>query len=378
MKKIIKSILFKIFCLLPIKKNKVVCANFYVKAYGDNPKYIVDELLKQNGDYDIVWVCQAKYNDTVPKEVRIVNGGIRLLYEYATAKVWISNVRMPLYFTKRKKQFYLQTWHGGLGLKKCEKEVMHTLSKEYLKTIDKDSQMIDLAVSNSKFLDGVYDRAMDYHGKLIRYGLPRNDNLVKQVTDYRHLKKELGIVTSKVLLYAPTFRDDSRLSAYNLDVDKLLVTLNKQTKEKWTILVKFHPNVSDTDKIIKFNKEVINVSDYGDINALFNICDALITDYSSCMFDYMLLKRNIFLYTPDIDLFMQERNFMIDIYSLPFPIAKNNEELLTNIEKYIGNSNLIDKYDPFNRKYGLNETGESAYQIAKVIEKVIKGEKYEV
>ena len=370
---IVKAILYKIFCLLPIKNNKIVCCNFHVKAYGDNPKYIVNELLKQKKDYDIVWICQSKYNKTVPDGVRICNGGLKLLYEYATAHVWISNVRLPRILNKRKGQFYIQTWHGGLGLKKCEKDVLHTLSPDYIKTIDKDSKMTDLAVSNSKFLTDLYARAMDYHGEIIEYGLPRNDNLIKNSIDYGYLKKQLNIKTDKVLLYAPTFRDNYRISAYNIDMIQLINTLENVTNNEWSILVKFHPNVINTDKIVNFNEKVINVSDYGDINELFNICDLLITDYSSCMFDYMLLNRLVFLYTPDIDDFIKERNFMIDIYSLPFPIANNNQELFSNIKKYF-NKDIKDKYDIFNKLHGLHETGKSAIEIVKVINKVIKGD----
>ena len=371
----IKKICYSFFCLLPIKKNKIVCCNFHVKAYGDNPKYIVNELL--NKDYDIVWICQAKYNKTVPKEVRVVNGGIKLLYEYATARIWISNVRLPRYLTKRKGTYYIQTWHGGLGLKKCEKDVIHTLNHDYIKTIDKDSKAIDLAVSNSEFLNNVYRKAIDYHGPIIQYGLPRNDNLVSHNKDYKYLKKELNINTDKVLLYAPTFRDNYRISAYNIDPDKIISTLEKATNKTWSILVKFHPNVNNANEIIKFNDKVKNLTDYGDINELFNICDSLITDYSSCMFDYMLLNRNIYLYTPDLEEFMKERNFMIDIASLPFPLAKTHDELIKNIS-YYANKDLSIKYASFNKKYGLNETGNSAKEIALVIDKVIKGEEYEV
>ena len=373
----IKTILYYLFCLLPIKKNKIVCCNFYVKAYGDNPKYIAEELRKAKANYDIVWVCQAKYANTVPKDIRTVCSGLKILYEYATAKVWISNVRLPRYYYKRKNQFYLQTWHGGLGLKKCEKDVLNTLTRDYIKTIDADSKKIDLAVSNSKFLTNLYKTAMNYHGKVIEYGLPRNDALVNMKKNYDYLKKELNIKTKKVLLYAPTFRDNYRISAYNIDTQAIINALQKSTKEDWTILVKFHPNVANTNDIISFNEQVINCSDYGDINELFNICDALITDYSSCMFDYMLLNRNVYLYTPDLDIFMEERNFMIDILTLPFPLAKTNQELLECI-KNNSTKEKFNEYSKFNKKYGLNETGKSAEKISIIIDKIIKGEKYEI
>lgn len=375
MKDKIKIILFKIFTLLPIKKNKIVCNNFNGKGYGDNPKYIVNELLIDN-NYDIVWICQSKYSDSVPKGVRVVTGGIRGLYEYATAKIWISNVRLPLYLTKRRKQFYIQTWHGGLGLKKCEKDVINTLTPIYIKMMDKDSKMIDLAISNSKFLTNVYNTALDYHGTILEKGLPRNDSLISNNEDFKYLKNKFNIRDELVLLYAPTFRDNYRTNVYNVDMDKLINTLEKTTNKKWKVLVKFHPNVNNADEIFNFSDKIINCSDYGDINELFLITDLLLTDYSSCMFDFMLLNRKIYLYAPDIEEFMKERDFMIDINKLPFPLAKNMDELLNVINTNINNKD-VSKYDKFLSKYGMNETGKSAYEVKKIIDKVIGG-KYEV
>ena len=137
---------------------------------------------------------------------------------------------------------------------------------------------------------------MAYDGKILQNGLPRNDILVNNSFNKTNsIRSEYNLGNSKVLIYAPTFRDDARIDVYNINMEKLIDILEENTKCKWKILVKFHPNVLNADKIINFNDNVINCSDYGDINELFTISDALFSDYSSCIFDFMLLNKNIYL-----------------------------------------------------------------------------------
>src|SRR5690606_21546053 len=47
-------------------------------------------------------------------------------------------------------------------------------------------------------------------------------------------------------------------------------------------------------------------------------CDALITDYSSVLFDFACTGKPIILYTADMKQYQEERNFCIDPTSLPF------------------------------------------------------------
>lgn len=123
----IKTFMFYIFRICPIKKNKVVFTNYYGKGYGDNAKYIAEEIIKQNIRLDLVWlVNDLDYH--VPNEIRKVKyDTIASIYEMVTAKVWIDNCRKQIYVRKRKSQFYIQTWHGDIGFKKVEKEAKKSL-----------------------------------------------------------------------------------------------------------------------------------------------------------------------------------------------------------------------------------------------------------
>ena len=106
-KKIIAFILS--FPILKIDNKKIVFDNFNGKGYGDNPKYIAEELIKEKVDCKIIWVV-SNINEEIPKEIKKVKyGSIKSLWEYATAKVWIDNVRNYKGVKKKRNQFYIQT-----------------------------------------------------------------------------------------------------------------------------------------------------------------------------------------------------------------------------------------------------------------------------
>ena len=113
----ILSLCFYICRVIPIKQNKIVVSSYDGKGYGDHGKYICNALLAQGADVDIVWLS-GNPNDVFPTGIRPVKfKSLRSIYEQATAKVWIDNKRKKHYVRKRKGQYYIQIWHGGLGLK---------------------------------------------------------------------------------------------------------------------------------------------------------------------------------------------------------------------------------------------------------------------
>ena len=104
-------------------ERKIVICSFFGKGYGDNGKYIVEEIIKQELDYDIVWLVAKNVDRTnFPDQVRQVGyKSIRGIYELATAKFWIDNCRKYFYPPKGKSSLH-QTWHGNIGVKLVRKQ----------------------------------------------------------------------------------------------------------------------------------------------------------------------------------------------------------------------------------------------------------------
>ena len=119
------SIIYCLFGILP-KHNKIIATTFNGKKYGDNSKFIVEELHKMNPSLDIVWMSDDSYNYNVPSYVRKVplyNHPYKKAYEYSTAKAWIDTHRLVQGIKKSKNQMFIETWHGGIAIKKLDGDV---------------------------------------------------------------------------------------------------------------------------------------------------------------------------------------------------------------------------------------------------------------
>jgi len=366
------SLVFRIF---PIQKNKIIINNHHGKGYGDNAKYIVEKLLKSNVNLDIVWVLKNLTIDEagLPQSIRTVKlGSLRYIYEMTTAKIWLENNRIYQHLFKRKEQYYIQTWHGGLGLKKIEGDAPYGMNKRNISFAKRDSSMADLFISNSKHLSDIYRRAFWYKGEILESGFPKNDILFTDKNYYKiKIRKFYGLDEDiKILLYAPTFRENSKLDAYDIDFGKLYGALNISDTEKWTIMVKLHPNLSHSQFNKSFPNSVVNVTSFPDMQELVMGIDILVTDYSSCMFDSAMAKIPTFLYASDIDSYVDERGFYFNMDDLPFTVSQDTEELLNEILNF-EHKNYIDGLNDFYMKVGLFDNGDAAQIVSKRIKSML-------
>lgn len=369
--RIIKSriiiLTFYMFRIFPINRRKIVVDCYRGMGYYGNPKYIIDFLIRTNTDCEIVWISDDDYFPlsmvkTVPHHT------FKSVYHLCTAHIWIDNCRKDYWVRKRKKQFYIQTWHGGIGPKRVEKDAIGKVSEEYIKGAINDSEMIDLFISNSDFETNHIRESFWYSGEILEKGLPRNDMLLSKdsLKKTNYIRKSLGISQdTKTILYAPTFRQDFNVSRHQKDFSQLIKYLEKTNDFKWVVLLHLHPNLFQKADYLDYSERFINVNSF-DIQELLLMSDILITDYSSIMFDFALTEKPVFLYIDDLNEYKSERNFKIDLFSLPFDYASTMDELITAFEqfdyqKYIGNLNMAFQ------SFGIKETGNSCEEIVKII-----------
>lgn len=363
--------------LLPIKKNKIVASSFYGKGYSDNPKAIFEELRKRGEDLDLVWVTKPGQESTLPEGVRPVKyGSLRRIYELSTAKVWIDNCRKGA-MKKRKKQYYLQTWHG-LALKRIEKDAATKLDDEYTPYAIRDSGQTDVIVSNCAHMTKVYKTGFWYDGEVLETGSPRNDMLFEDAAPYRKKVREaMGLpVDRNLVLYGPTFRADHSLDAYCIEADGLLAALRDRFGGDWTLLVRLHPAVEAmSDRVFTYDgKTVCNATPYPDIMELLAACDCVITDYSSLMFDFALTGRPCFQFATDLQAYLADRNFYFPLSDLPFPCAESNAALCDNIRDY-SEETQKSRWKTFNKDFGLIDDGKASSRCADLILAQVKGTK---
>lgn len=359
--------------LCPINPNKIVFCTAKGKRYGDNSMYISDELLKRKKGYKIVWLLNKNVEEDIPDGVIRRNYNFfTVIYELCTAKIWVDTNMKDLGFLKRKGQLYIQTWHGSYGLKKVGGDLGKEWSPIDWRLYQYAAKRTDVMVSNSKRTTEIYRRAFWFEGTIIEQGSPRNDIFFKE---NGQLKKKVyryfNLNDQRIALYAPTYRNNYRTDDYKLDYTKLRNALAKRFGGNWVILVRLHPNnLMDAADFIKYTDVIINASEYSVMQELLVVSDVLITDYSSCMFDFATTEKPCFIYATDVACYKTERDNYFELEDLPFSVAENNEQLENVIisfdeEQYKNRLRFLFK------RVGLNETGHASEIVADYIEKWI-------
>ncbi|WP_114744822.1 CDP-glycerol glycerophosphotransferase family protein [Falsibacillus pallidus] len=364
-----------LFNMLPIKNNKIFFFSYYGSQYGGNPKYISEFILENypHDCFDIVWAFnQPHTKKSIPGIRKVKRFSIKYFYEICTSKIVITNFRTTDFFVKRKHQYYIQTWHSSLRLKHIEGDAEKELPREYIDMAKRDSRKCDLLVSGCHYSSMIYKRAFWYRGEIFEVGTPRNDLLF---SNNRHKKEQvlnrLNIDEGlKILLYAPTFRKGNNLEIYKINTKKIAGDLKMKFGGEWVVLIKLHPHLLNKSSQLHFSSNVIDVTNYDDIQELLLISDVLITDYSSLMFDYALTRRPCFLYIPDIENYIKnERGLYFDVNDLPFEIALNQKELNQRIKDF--DSDIYDqKVKHFLKAAGSFENGRACELLVNRISKV--------
>lgn len=328
-KKLFGLILNTLLSVLP-KQNKIVFINFQGRGYGDSPKYIAEEILRQLLPYDLVWLVYDM-NEYFPSRIRKVKYySLKSRYELATARIIISNTKTRLPYIKKKSQYYIQTWHGGFGVKYIEKDAEQFLPPQYVLDSKYDSSITDLILSGSEFQTKVIQESFWYDGEILKMGVPRNDVFFGYTDTFvSQLKKKYGIENGpKIVLYAPTFRDDDSVNAYQLNATMLLQTLKEKTGEEWILIIRLHPKIANFKGLFNYNSRVLDGSGYADSQELLVLSDLLITDFSSMMMDFAIMKKPVLLFITDLEDYVNKcRRIRPLFYELPFILNRSNEEL---------------------------------------------------
>lgn len=353
----------------PIQNNKVILWSDDFKTFGCSPKYIALYLAEHYPEkYDIVWVLEQgrKIPEGIAQGIRIVRYfSMEYLKEIATAKVIVCNHRTGGYhfFNKRKGQYYIQTWHSSLRLKKIEADAP-VLSESYVRHAKADSEKIDILISGCAFSTDIFRRAFWYDGEILECGTPRCDSFFADASAVREKVYRFYNIPEgkKLALYAPTFRKDNNADLYGMDVKALKAALG----EDWVVGCRLHPNL---------NVEVpadhcIPMSGYPDMQELLIACGLLITDYSSSMFDMAVAGKKCVLFVPDLENYTaNERGLYFDIRQLPFPQCMDMEQLCEEISHF-DEKRYAQSISEFIGKIGSFEDGNAAKRIVRRIEEI--------
>ncbi len=310
----------------------VLLESFGGRTVGDSPLALSRELHRR-GDARPQYWSVACLSTPVPEWATPVLRYSTAWYDLLErATLLINNNNWPWYFRKGGHQTYLQTWHGT-PLKRIGNDVPGAnLTITYRRLMVREAQSWDFLLAQNEYSAEIFPGAFGYDGRIVTEGYPRNDSLVDDTAEAtrKAVRERLGLQDDvRVLLYAPTWRDNIKEGArYGrvafLDFDELQRAAGPRT----VVLYRGHSNTAGSSSDLPDG--VIDVTHHPDVNELMLASDALVTDYSSIMFDYGVLRRPIYLLVPDLELYgSKTRGFYRDLVDVaPGPLCADTAELV--------------------------------------------------
>ncbi|MFB6469126.1 CDP-glycerol glycerophosphotransferase family protein [Cytobacillus sp. Hz8] len=348
------------------------------KQYSDSPRYIYEEIVKRKLPYKKVWVYNKKIRFKDRKTIIVKRLSPKYYYYLAKARYWVNNQNFPTYMKKRPETTYLQTWHGT-PLKKMLFDIENVQGRtdDYVERVYGATKTWDYLVSPSPYATEAFKSAFHYEGNILEVGYPRND-LFYHKDKERVANKTKSVLKiqadKKVILYAPTFRDNQTkggANKFSFDIQLDLEKMKQALGDEYVLLLRMHVVIKNKIKIpAELRDFVLNVSNYPDIQELYLITDILITDYSSVMFDFANTKRPILFFTYDLEFYRDElRGFYFDLENkAPGPLLKTTDELITamkSIEKV--QEEYKEKYDQFYHQFCSLEDGHATERVVDAV-----------
>lgn len=332
------AFVYKICCIFPVKKEKIFCVMTHDSSEEGNVGVVKKYLEDRNTDWKF---CCLKREDTrfsgQEKLKKIVRFFVKYPYELATsAYVFQDNIFLPIAFLKfRKKVKVVQLWHGTGTIKKFGQDVNIGRLKELERLAN--NSITHLVINSERW--NSYARIFSVtNDKLQVLGMPRTDLFFSE--DKKEQIEELffmenpNLIGKKIILYAPTFRDD-RLGKQTLQLD-IELWLEKMPED--TILgLRLHPFVAENFQYVgKGSERIVDFSHYANLNTLLFISSGLITDYSSIVFEYVLLDKPMYFYAYDLEEFSDNGRGFYEEYEeyVPGVVVRSTKELVDKMLEY--------------------------------------------
>ncbi|CAM4373663.1 bifunctional glycosyltransferase/CDP-glycerol:glycerophosphate glycerophosphotransferase [Weissella hellenica] len=360
----------------PVLNNVVMWSAYWGRdnKFGGNPLALFNFVSENYPELQNVIVVQNKLRSfTEFKNAKVISFGTKEYWYYqARAKYFINDVNWTdRNRNKRPEQVEMETMHGtplkAMGFDVLD-EWKDTSYYSYLRRFNN----YDYLVVPSEFVSNYAQHAFQVHPKILKTGYPRNDVFFKKYSDHekKEMKQKYNLpVNKKIILYAPTWRNQDQKIPTNINklfnIKNMYDSLNDDT----IIVVKNHnfEKLTGIDK--KYQSKIILADETASIESLYIISDAVITDYSSVMFDYALLNKPMIFWAFDYEEYVKNRGINFDLKAdAPGPFVQDEKDLINWVNKFDQiSSQYSDKIIAFKDKFGQYDVGTASRQIAEII-----------
>ncbi len=312
--------------LFGVKENRIAFISMHNENFKDSLGCVYESLKKEN-KYDFVLITREDLS--VKKPLKALSFFLHKSRLLATSRyVFLNDNFMPMGKLKfRKEAIITQLWHGEGAFKKFGLHIHQTedLRKREIAANNK----LTYVICSSEGVKRIYAEAFGVDGKkVLPLGAPRLDYLLNEANKTKAKEKILSLYPEakgkKIILYAPTFRDDAERDSTLLDSfsdEKLLDELG----DEYFLFIRLHPQVHTACADFKC---AVDVTGYEDVRELVLASDVLITDYSSICMDFCVLDKKTVFYCPDLDWYRKRRDFYFDYEAfVPGDVCKDFAKL---------------------------------------------------
>ncbi|SEQ26802.1 CDP-glycerol:poly(glycerophosphate) glycerophosphotransferase [Streptomyces sp. yr375] len=306
----------------------VFCA-YWGRGYACNPAAIHAKAAELAPHIRSVFLVESDQVHALPAGIdHAVIGSRRYWQVLARAKYLVNNANFEGAVVKRPGSVHLSTQHGTplkkMGVEQAEYPVVAAATGSFDRLLGRVDRW-DFNLSSNRLSTEVWERSFPASYEMLEYGYPRNDvYYTATADDVRRVRERLGIPAGRTaLLYAPTHRDHQSGFHAQLDVEALCEALG----DDFVILLRAHYFYDDARDRPR-DERIIDVTGHRSSEDVCLAADALITDYSSIVFDYANLDRPIVVYADDWDVYRETRGVTFDFLgSAPGPVARTADEL---------------------------------------------------
>ncbi|WCM56337.1 CDP-glycerol glycerophosphotransferase family protein [Microbacterium sp. EF45047] len=338
------------------RENAVFFESFYGQNAGCNPRAIDRELARRAPGIRRYWSV-ADLSVAVPEGgIAVVEGTPEWWRARADARLLVVNDWLRRRYVRKAGQHVLQTWHGT-PLKRL---ALHRpgFHPRRMAAVVKESRRWDALLAQNLYASHILRKAYAFFGRPIWVeGYPRNDVLVNG--DAAGIRAALGIRPGeRVLLYAPTWRDDRTEMVDFVDPEELARAADA------VVLVRGHSRTLRPGRD-REGARVIDVTGYPDTAQLLLAGDALITDYSSVMFDFSVTGKPMYFLVPDLEHYRGElRGFYFDLAErAPGPLVRTQEELLRALADDGVPAAYAERYAAWRAQFNRRDDGRAAERV---------------
>ncbi|WP_411701227.1 CDP-glycerol glycerophosphotransferase family protein [Conyzicola sp.] len=342
----------------PAPINAVFFESFYGQSATCNPLAIDREFAATRPEVPRYWSVVDASVEVPQGSIAVIEGSAEWWRIRGSARLLVVNDWLRNRYRRRSFQTVLQTWHGT-PLKKIALARPGVTLRAALATVRERGRW-NIMLAQNQHSASVFRSAYAFLGPIWQEGYPRDDALVGG--NGASIRERLGIADDvTVLLYAPTWRDDRPEHVDHLEVAAFTDALGPG----YITLIRGHSRTLLPGRDVRASN-VLDVTGYPDVSELFLAADALITDYSSVMFDYSVTGKPMFFFAPDLEHYREQlRGFYFDLdEAAPGPVVQNASELVDLVldRERVG-VEYADKYVAWQERFNPRDDGRSAERI---------------